>query len=280
MSLLKTIMKIYPLLFTLIFTLQFNAQTNKTEVLTLGSFHFNFPNNDFVQTELSNQIDVLKPKYQEEIKSIVQKIERFQPTIIVIERKPSKQKYVDSIFNSYLRGEYDLKRDESQQIGFRLAKKIGIKKLYCVDEWGEFNQQVDQVLFGKDSLVQKEFSNYFKENTDTNLKFNPNNVFKVEGILAELIKLNDPKNIRKSLGNYLIGPFKYESDEGDFFGVNFETGRWFNRNLKIFRNIQRIDINENDKILVIFGSGHMNILNILFESSPEFELVNTNSFLQ
>ncbi|WP_051201400.1 DUF5694 domain-containing protein [Christiangramia portivictoriae] len=273
-------MKIHPLLFTLLITLQFNAQTNKTEVLTLGSFHFNFPNNDFVQTEKSNQIDVLKPKYQEEIKSIVQKLEKFQPTIIIIERKTSKQKYIDSLFNSYLNGEYDLKRDESQQIGFRLAKKIGIKKLYCVDEWGDFNQQVDQALFGKDSLEEKKFSNYYKETTDAKLKYSPENVFKKEGILAELIKLNDPENIKKSLGNYLIGPFKYESNEGDFFGVNFETGRWFNRNLKIFRNIQRIDINPNDKILVIFGSGHMNILNILFESSPEFELVDTNSFLQ
>ena len=273
-------MKIHPLLFTLLFALQLNAQTNRTEVLTLGSFHFNFPNNDFVQTEKSNQIDVLEPKYQEEIKSIVQKLEKFQPTIIIIERNPSKQKFIDSLFNSYLNGEYDLTRDESQQIGFRLAKKIGIKKLYCVDEWGEFNQQVNHALFGKDSLEQKKFSNYYKENTDANLKYRPNNVFQKEGILAELIKINDPENIRKSLGNYLIGPFKYESNEGDFFGVNFETGRWFNRNLKIFRNIQRIDINPNDKILVIYGSGHMNILNILFESSPEFELVNTNSFLQ
>ena len=273
-------MRIHTLLFTLLITLQINAQTNKTEVLTLGSFHFNFPNNDFVQTEKSNQIDVLEPQYQEEIKLIVEKLEKFKPTIIVIERKTSKQSFIDSLFNSYLKGEYQLKRDESQQIGFRLAKKIGVQKLYCVDEWGEFNQQVDKVLFGKDSLEQEKFSNYYEKNTDANLKYSPKNIFQKEGILAELIKLNDEENIRKSLGNYLIGPFKYESNEGDFFGVNFETGRWFNRNLKIFRNIQRIDVNPTDKILIIYGSGHMNVLNILFESSPEFELVNTNSFLQ
>ncbi|WP_424493265.1 DUF5694 domain-containing protein [Salinimicrobium sp. GXAS 041] len=273
-------MRIQPLLFTLLFTLQFNAQTNKTEVLTLGSFHFNFPNNDFVQTEKSNQIDVLEPKYQEEIKVIVEKLEKFKPTIIVIERKSSKQTFIDSLFNSYLKGEYQLKRDESQQIGFRLAKKIGIQKLYCVDEWGEFNQQVDKVLFGKDSLEQEKFSDYYEKNTDADLKYVPENIFQKEGILAELIKLNDEENIRKSLGNYLIGPFKYESNERDFFGVNFETGRWFNRNLKIFRNIQRIEVSPTDRILVIYGSGHINVLNILFESSPEFELVNTNSFLQ
>ena len=31
------------------------------------------------------------------------------------------------------------------------------------------------------------------------------------------------------------------SQEKDFTGVDFETGRWFSRNLKIFRNIQRIE---------------------------------------
>ncbi|MCS3161177.1 DUF5694 domain-containing protein [Bacteroides faecis] len=41
------------------------------------------------------------------------------------------------------------------------------------------------------------------------------------------------------MGNYLIGHFKYESDKGDYTGTDFESGRWFNRNLRIFRNIQR-----------------------------------------
>ncbi|APG59877.1 DUF5694 domain-containing protein [Christiangramia salexigens] len=273
-------MKFYALLFSLLFSLQLIAQENRTRVLSLGTFHFNFPNNDFVQTKNSNQIDVLQPHYQKEIEVIVEKIKKFKPTIIVIEGRASKQNQVDSLYNLYLKGEYELEREESQQIGFRLAKTIGIKKLYCVDEWGEFNQQVDKVLFGNDTLKQKNFTQYFEKNPDTSKRYTPAPIYKTEGIRNELIRLNDPNNIKKTLGNYLIGAFKYEEEKGDFFGVNFETGRWFNRNLKIFRNIQRIDAEPDDRILVIFGSGHMNILNLLFDSSPEFELVSTNKFLQ
>ena len=273
-------MRVYTLFLLLLIAVKLNAQKDKTEVLTLASFHFNFPNNDFVQTDQSDQIDVLKPAYQDEIKLIVSKLSEFDPTIIIIECKSSKQNSIDSLFNSYLANRYELKRSEHEQIGFRLAKKKGLKKLYCVDEWGEFNQQVNQVLLGKDSIEEKKFSQYYEKNSDAGLKYNPDKIFKSHGILAELIRLNEPENIRKSLGNYLIGPFKYESKEDDFFGVNFETGRWFNRNLKIFRNIQRIKPDPKDKILVIYGADHMNILNLLFESSPEFNLVNTNSFLQ
>lgn len=272
-------MRNFSILLGLLCTLQFSAQTNTKDVLTLGSFHFNFPNNDFVQTDQSNQIDVLKPTYQNEIKLIIEKLEKFEPTIIVIECKTSKQKSIDSLYHSYLDNKYELMRPEYEQIGFRLAKKLGIKKLYCVDEWGDFNQQVEKVLFGKDSLEQKRFSRYYEKNNEANLKYKPELIFKKKGILAELIKLNEPENIKKTLGNYLIGPFKYESKNEDFFGVNFETGRWFNRNLKIFRNIQRIESGPTDRLLVIYGADHMNILNILFESSPEYKLVDTNSFL-
>ena len=81
------------------------------------------------------------------------------------------------------------------------------------------------------------------------------------------------------LGDYLIGHFKNESTEGDYTGTDFEAGRWFDRNLRIFRNIQRIPKSVK-RILVIFGSGHMNLLNYLFECSPEYKLLNINDFLQ
>ncbi|WP_461533949.1 DUF5694 domain-containing protein [Sinomicrobium sp.] len=273
-------MKFYTLVFAVLMSLHLNAQTQKTKVLTLGTFHFGFPNRDFVQIEEPDQIDVLDEKHQREIKTLVKKLKKFDPTVIVIEKTPSYQPVIDSLFQLYLEGKYELQRSEVDQIAFRLAKEVGVKKLICVNEWGELNNQVDTVLQADNSAAQQRFYDYFEKTKNNPLKYNPSNIFKTEGIIAELIRLNTPENIKKSLGNYLIGPFKYEEEKGDFFGVNFESGRWFNRNLKIFRNIQRIDTDETDRVLVLFGTGHMNILNILFESSPEYELVNTNDYLR
>lgn len=39
------------------------GQPEKTEVLTLGTFHFEFRNLDVSKTALPDQIDVLQPKY-------------------------------------------------------------------------------------------------------------------------------------------------------------------------------------------------------------------------
>lgn len=256
------------------------GQIPKTEVLTLGAFHFDFPNLDANQIAKPDQIDIFDSKYQNDIKDIVARIYKFKPTIIVIERQPTEQSKIDSLYNEYLQGKYQLKRAEDQQIGFRLAKMLGLKKLYCVDEWGNFNENINVIVNGNDSIESQKFDTYSENNPDSSKRFRPKSIYKSEGILASLRQLNDEKNIKKSLGNYLVGLFKYESKANDFKGVDFETGRWFNRNLKIFRNIQRIKTKTSDKILVIYGAGHLNLLNYFFECSPEYNLLKTNDYLK
>lgn len=253
----------------------------RTKVLTLGSFHFNFPNLDIKKTEDDDKIDVLEPKHQKEIKLIINKLEKFKPTIIVIERNPELQEKYDSLYNSYINGIHTLSRSEEQQIGFRLAKHLGLKKLYCADAWGEDYEDVKQLFASKDSIPKQKFLDFFYKNPDSLLASfrNEKPIFKSKGILAELKHLNGRNVTTKSLGDYLIGVFKYEIPENNQFGADFTTGWWFNRNLRIFRNIQRIDAKPEDRILVIYGAGHMNLLNIFFEASPEYELLYVNDYL-
>ena len=266
------------LLFLSLFTAAQESNYQPIEVLTLGVFHFNFPNLDVQQIKESDQIDVLEEKHQEEIKRIVEKLAKFKPTIIVIENRPEDQSLMDSLYHLYLQGKYELNRQEEEQIGFRLAKMMGLKTLYCADEWGDFDARIEKLVSGKDTLEYKKFVNYYENSMGQASR--SENIFKNQGILAELRRSNDPENIKKSLGSYLTELFKYESQKGDFMGVKFETGRWFSRNLKIFRNIQRIPVEPSDKILVIFGSSHLNLLNIFFDSSTEYKLVRTNDFLE
>ncbi len=265
----------------IIFLLTFSfAQAQQTEVMTLGTFHFDFPNRDVEKVDKNDQIDVLDRKYQKEIEIIVSKLAEFKPTHIVIERGPYRQKEYDSLYKSYTEEKHKLARSEDQQIGFRLAKKLGLKKVYCADQSARYYKDVESVLEEKDTLEYKKFMNFFYKNPDSLILSKPNRIFKTQGILAELRQLNAEKALEKSLGDYLIGVFKYETEENTFFGPDFVTGWWFNRNLKIFRNIQKIPTKPKDRILVIFGSGHMNLLNILFESSPEYKLVDVNDYLK
>lgn len=251
----------------------------QADVLTLGVFHFEFPNLDVVKIAEDDQIDVLLPQYQKEIESIAHKLAQFKPDAIVIEWSVSRQQETDSLYNAYLAGNHELSRNEVQQLGFRIAKMCNAK-IYCADAWGEHTSAIETLLEDENSNKFIAFEESFTNSPDSVLRYRDTLIFKQKGILAQLMRQNEPERIKKDLGNYLISHFKYEATEGDYTGADFESGRWFNRNLRIFRNIQRIPKDSGKRILVIFGSGHMNILNYLFECSPEYKLLHVNDYLK
>lgn len=248
----------------------------QSEVITLGVFHFEFPNLDVKQYSEEEQIDVWLPKYQKEIELIAQKLERFKPDAVVVEWPLYRQQETDSIYREYLAGNHQLSRNEVEQLGFRIAKMCNAK-IYCADAWGAQTAAIEKLLQDDESKEYLAFEESFTNSPDSVLHTDHKDIFKQEGILAELIQINNSERIKQDLGNYLIAHFKYETTEGDYTGADFESGRWFNRNLRIFRNVQRIP--KGKRILVIFGAAHANLLNYLFECSPEYKLLNVNDYL-
>lgn len=105
---------------------------DKPKIMILGTFHMgsykSLYNTDFD--------DLMSDKRQKEIMELVDKIKKFKPTKIAVERE---YKYEDELNEKYIRyvnGETDLEMHESQQIAFRLAKSLGHKRIYAVD-WME-----------------------------------------------------------------------------------------------------------------------------------------------
>ncbi|MGB8490397.1 MAG: DUF5694 domain-containing protein [Bacteroidales bacterium] len=247
------------------------------KIMTLGVFHFAYPNLDVVRTEKNDQISVLEEPYQSEIKAVAKVIEEYNPTIIAVESTPDNQYKMDSLFMLYKSDKWILNQNEQYQLGFRIAKKLDLQKIYCVDDRGKHYDNIASMF--NDSIRLSRFENYYLRSGDSIYKLPEPNA-KVTGIIDALSELNNPDRIRDRLGIYLLNPFKYEEQPGDFAGVDFETGRWFNRNLRIFRNIQRIPQSADDRILLIIGSEHLNLLNILFDVSREYEFVSPLPYLE
>lgn len=257
-----------------------NAQVKdvqKIKIMTLGVFHFAYPNLDAVKVDKENQISVLDEPYQSEIIAIAESIEKFKPTIIAIENIPTRQHVIDSLFGLYKIDKLVLKKDEVYQLGFRIGKNANVKKIACVDDPGRHYDNLLNLF--NDSTRLANFENYLSNSPDS-LLLDRQSEQKISSIVDALIRNNNPENIKQGLSTYLLNTFKYEEKSGDFTGVDFETGRWFNRNLRIFRNIQRIDASKDDRILLIIGSGHLNLINWFIDTSKEFELVSPLPYLE
>ena len=256
---------------------QDNGIPPQAKIMTLGVFHFAYPNLDAIKTEDKDKISVLDEPYQSEIIAISKAICDYKPTIIAIEVKPNEQFKIDSLYSLYKNNKFNLDKNEIYQFGFRIGKDLNVPVIYCVDDLGRHYSNIEKIF--NDSIRSAKFEDYYLHSPDSIYK--PSVISKkISSILDELYELNEPDKIKERLSSYLLNPFKYEEQPGDFTGVDFETGRWFNRNLRIFRNIQRIPHSADDRILLIIGREHLNLLNLFFEISKEFEFVSPLPYLE
>lgn len=248
----------------------------KTKVLVVGSFHFDYPNLDAHKTEKGDQIDVLSPKTANEVTQLIDYIKKFKPTKIAIEAWPNWN--ANEKLKEYKEGKHAKQRDERYQIAMRLAKELNLNELYSIDansvldDLGEKFNKTDSIYFKNMSLdydflsddaVSKQYNAFFKNSERKNFKS-----------ILDLFKFMNSKEYHQyEYGAYLSGDFKLrEHDGADMLALY-----WYDRNLRMFRNIQNIHPSLDDRVLVIVGNGHASVLRQLFTSSPEFDYVEFDS---
>jgi hypothetical protein len=92
-----------------------------------------------------------------------------------------------------------------------------------------------------------------------------------------LLHMDAEERVLQGHGAYLVDHFKIGVDE-EYPGVDWVTG-WYNRNLRIFANLQRITESPDERILLVIGAGHLPILRHCMLASPEYELVEVSEYL-
>ena len=248
----------------------------KTKVLVVGSFHFDYPNQDAHKTEKKDQVDVLEPKTATEVTDLINYIKKFKPTKIAIEAWPNWK--ANEKLKEYKEGKHRDQRDERYQLAMRLATELKISELYSIDansvldEFVEKFEKTDSVYF-KNMLRDYDFLNddRISQQYNTFIKNTERKNFK--SILDMFKYMNSKEYHQYEYGAYLTGDFKLrEHDGADLLALY-----WYNRNLRMFRKIQEIPKNAEDRILVIAGNGHATVFRQLFTISPEYDYVEFSS---
>ncbi|MCQ0110692.1 DUF5694 domain-containing protein [Zhouia amylolytica] len=256
-----------------------------TEALLLGTFHFNYPGLDGHKTADADKMDILSPQKQKELEELLAVLKRFNPTKIYVESL--NQSYHDSLYNAYLKGDFTLKRNEIYQVAYRLAKDLGHKKVYAVDaeslnsDFGnklskeEQNTFKDKIFGDNNTLVNKELSDYWGSKYSELYK--ASDVWEKDMTLLEIfLGMSSPEYLRRAHGHYLTQGFNTHNT----LGPDGLAMWWYSRNLRIYNNILKTQPTSDDRILVLFGNGHMSILNECFKASPQFKVVSLESLVK
>lgn len=238
------------------------CQPEQAEVLILGTFHF-------AQDEA---IDVLRPERQRELADLLDRLEAFAPTKIGVEHPFARTEELGSQYRLYLdHPEESLQsRNETYQIGFRLARRLGHEQVFPVDVrmnlWHDSIAVFDEEHPGARWRLRARWDVRY-----------PANPAREEGAsLTEILRtLNGnrfPPNAEMYAGFLPLV-------EDDIYAGALKLRPWYDRNLRIVQNLFRTLEDEEDRVLLVIGFGHVRILKQILDFTPQICAVDPLRYL-
>lgn len=247
----------------------------KPTLLILGVPHFGNPGHDTVNIRVP---DVLSPARQREVAAIVERLAAFRPTRVAVEWPADAQGELDRRYADYRAARRALSANERDQIGLRLAARLGLSRVDAVD-WdadppgppAAYDYPAWAETHGRGAEWRAWVARFQGEaNADARL-------MACTPVSAWVRKVN---TAAWRLANHRT--YFYVAQLGDPRADNpgaAWVGTWYARNLRILDNLRRLAAGPNERILVIYGAGHGYLLAQQARESGEFALADTAAWL-
>ncbi len=244
----------------------------KPSILVLGTTHLSNPDNgDLFKIETA---DILGEQKQLEIKEVVDLLKRFGPTKVALEVLPEDSESINQTYNDFLLGKFELTRNEYHQIGFRLAKELNHKEVFCVD-WNNSEPDIPDIELWTKEHASEKYRDIVKEMEKTIAK--TEELLSSQSIRDFLLYLNqsdfNKANQKFYMNLALVG------SKSNPVGAMWTAKYWYYRNLLIYRNIVELIESDTERVFVLYGAGHVHLLNQFINESGLFEVEKVTNYL-
>tara|TARA_R110002051_G_scaffold13808_1_gene45539 strand:+ start:1364 stop:2230 length:867 start_codon:yes stop_codon:yes gene_type:complete len=255
-------------------------KTDKIQVLNVGFFHFG-------ATTDANKVDFDEnnAKAQEEVRELSKLLAKFKPTIICLEYTPDIDDKINETYQNFLKNpdKLDTEYGELGMVGYDVARLNKLEKVYGIDNYIGYNYSVGDFIENSPELSNAIDPETYLEITNNPFKEHPeldalNKNFDSLSLLEKIKLTNNPIMLDYSL-NANADKLFYVGIEDNFVGAD-QAALFYQRNMRIFSNLNRIKMNKTDRVLIIMGSAHSAMLREFIDRSPKFEMVNTLDYLK
>jgi len=266
-----SILFIIPLLFLSTYQLKAqNSSQDSKKIAILGMFHFG-KTSDMSAIVME---DIQGEQRQTEIKALVELLAQYKPDRILLEYPLDRDSFFLIRYQQYLQGEHELTVNERQQIGFRLAKKLGHRRVYGVD----YKMELPFEKISK--YAQENDKGYLMENLGVmvgNFTGRESEKLKTMELSAYLSHMNSLEMDRFSNSLYLKEILAFGDLENPAGAAM--AAAWYQRNMVILQNIDQ-RTKPGEKVLVIIGGAHRAVLRDFIEDRVDMEFVEISGFLK
>lgn len=243
---------------------------SRPEVLVLGVWHMGSAGSHVFETEAD---DVLSPRRQAEVDEVMAVLREFRPTKIAVEAAFHDDDAVSSRYEAYLSGERELTRNETDQIGLRLAAELGHETVYPVDADGEYpfprlqdyaeargHSKAFDALMAEGREEAEAWSAYLASHT----------------VLEAMLRMNSEESVARRMAfDYRMA---HLGEPWNWAGPDLVSD-WFRRNMRIYSNVMQLIESPDERVLVVFGAGHLGWLRHDFATDPDIRLRKLGEFV-
>ena len=245
------------------------------QALLVGTFHYHNPGADVAKTK---SFDVMSDGAQTQLEEISEKIKEFKPDQVLVEWPYEEQQELDSLYQLYLNDDYFTNdslsnfylKNEIFQLGFRVAKKAGLKSVQAVD-YRDTDFPFDSLMTVAATQNQTDLQKQF---TDGIARFTQEFDAKIESgasLLDITYYLNSEElrnfsNELQSQTPLLVG------DRNNFVGA-YLASEWYRRNLYMWSLAQKATQPNDQRVLLLLGSSHIAMIKDFIDKNPEWSAV-------
>jgi hypothetical protein len=223
---------------------------------------------------MTEKEDMRSERRQKEFHEVVTCLKNFKPTKVALEVLQENEEKLNDSYVSYKNGYSSLSNNEVDQLGFRLAKQCNLNRVSAV-AWNEDEEGIPDFT----NLGKWEQTDAYKSLTKLGQEMvaDSNTYFQKNTLKEYLLWLNEPRNILKGQEMYM--KLALVGDKDNSAGAIWTAKYWYYRNMLIYKNlVSLIDLNQ-ERIFVLYGSGHLHLLLQFIKESGLFDVKLANDYL-
>jgi hypothetical protein len=246
------------------------------QVMVLGTYHFGNPGRDKVNVHVD---DVTTARRQHELEALADAVATFRPTRVMVEVQRPRPNYDVTDYSTFSPAALRTDRDETSQIGYRIAARVGLPTVQGIDEQPGTGEPdyfpIDRVeayakAHGEQPLLDAAFAAVQASARQFEAE-QPSS-----SIPHMLLRYNDPATPMG--GQDLYYSLLRFGDGDDQPGADLNA-MWYLRNAKIFAKLVNV-ARPGDRILVVYGAGHGYWLRHFAATTPGYSSVNVMPYLR
>lgn len=250
---------------------QEGAADQRIQVLNFATFHMGATSDAH-----STEFDEENAKNQADARSIAQRLAEFRPTIVCVEVERERNDELAEAYAAYL-AEPTVPSTYYGEVGlvaFEIARIAGLERLHGIDHRLSYNYSIAGEI--KNAIDPASFLGFAEDPYRgwPELRIDEDAL----SLLEKLRHFNTPAFL-----DFLIvvnaDMLALAGTENGFEGAD-EAAKYYQRNLRIYSNLNRIRMKPDDRVLVISGGSHTAFLRGFLQRSPKFEMVETGPYLR